>query len=141
MVKCCKYSLFFLNLSFYMKKKLVVDKGNIHYISFQYVFIFMKMRLLRHYLTQDSKINGWLVLSPTIVPNFWKFSRPAFLLMLHFFAEESQDLQLLNRYPEIKSVAIVSCSGTPFFFCDNDKSAKESQTVRQHVREGSGTKV
>lgn len=28
------------------------------------------------------------------------------LLMLHFFAEESQDLQLLNRYPEIQSVFI-----------------------------------
>ncbi|XP_054711079.1 uncharacterized protein LOC129220674 [Uloborus diversus] len=28
------------------------------------------------------------------------------LLMMHFFAEESQDLQLLNRYPEIKSVFI-----------------------------------
>uniref|UniRef100_A0A2H1VYL3 SFRICE_034675 n=1 Tax=Spodoptera frugiperda TaxID=7108 RepID=A0A2H1VYL3_SPOFR len=28
------------------------------------------------------------------------------LLMLHFFAEESQDLQLLNRYPEIKAVFI-----------------------------------
>lgn len=28
------------------------------------------------------------------------------LLMLHFFAEECQDLKLLNRYPEIKSVFI-----------------------------------
>lgn len=28
------------------------------------------------------------------------------LLMLHFFAEESQELQLLDRYPEIKSVFI-----------------------------------
>lgn len=28
------------------------------------------------------------------------------LLMLHFFAEESQDLQLLDRYPEIKAVFI-----------------------------------
>lgn len=26
------------------------------------------------------------------------------LLMLHFFAEESQELEILNRYPEIKNV-------------------------------------
>lgn len=54
----------------------------------------------------DSDLDNRNYSAPTACTNTTTPKTKAELLMLHFFAEESEELNLLNRYPEIKRVFI-----------------------------------